>query len=144
VASATPLLPTATTETTALPATTVPTATVLPATATRLPATMTPVPALMFVPVPGRPTLLEFYEEGCGPCVIMQEVVYDLHGHYGDQVTFASAEIFDPAAAGLVKQYRARGTPFIVLLGKDGQTAHRIYGVVAASELTAWLDRLLE
>jgi thioredoxin-like negative regulator of GroEL len=74
----------------------------------------------------------------------MQSIVHGLHEEYGDQVTFASAEISDPAAAALIKQYRARGTPFIVLLGKDGRMAHRIAGVVAADELRQWLDRLLQ
>ena len=74
----------------------------------------------------------------------MQSIVHGLHEEYGERVTFASAEIDDPAAAALIKAYRARGTPFIVLLGKDGQMAHRIYGVVDASELRQWLDRLLK
>jgi hypothetical protein len=33
-------------------------------TTTVAPATATPEAALAFVPVPGRPSLLEFYEEG--------------------------------------------------------------------------------
>ena len=74
----------------------------------------------------------------------MQSIVHGLQAEYGEQVTFASAEIDDPAARSLVKTYRARGTPFIVLLGKDGQMAHRIYGVVEASELRRWLERLLQ
>ena len=76
--------------------------------------------------------------------MIMQSIVHGLQERYGERVTFASAEIDDPAAANLIKEYRARGTPFIVLLGKDGQIAHRIYGVVEAGELTLWLDRLLQ
>jgi thioredoxin-like negative regulator of GroEL len=75
---------------------------------------------------------------------MMQSIVHGLKEQYGERVTFASAEIEDPATASWRKQYRVRGTPFIVLLGKDGQIAHRISGVVEASELTQWLDRLLQ
>jgi thiol-disulfide isomerase/thioredoxin len=111
---------------------------------TRVPATATPAPELVgFEPVPGRPSVLEFYEEGCGPCVQMQDIVYGLQLEYGDRVTFASAEIDDPAMASLIKTYRARGTPFIILLGKDGQMARRAYGVVEAAQLRRWLDDLL-
>lgn len=74
----------------------------------------------------------------------MQSIVHGLREQYGEQVTFASAEFDDPDTAAWRKQYRVRGTPFIVLLGKDGQVAHRIYGVVEGSELTRWLDRLLQ
>ena len=74
----------------------------------------------------------------------MQSIVHGLQEEYGERVTFASAEIDDPAARTLIKTYRARGTPFIVLLGKDGQMAHRISGVVEASELRSWLERLLQ
>jgi thioredoxin 1 len=97
-----------------------------------------------FEPVVGRPSLIDFYEEGCGPCVIMQGTVHELQVEYGDRVSFSSAEITDPDAAAMIKLYRARGAPFIVLLGKDGQVAHRIAGVVQASELRQWLDRLLK
>ena len=74
----------------------------------------------------------------------MQSIVHGLQEKYGGQVTFASAEIDDPETSAWRKQYRVRGIPFIVLLGKDGQVAHRIYGVVESSELTRWLDRLLQ
>jgi thioredoxin 1 len=97
-----------------------------------------------FEPIVGRPSLIDFYEEGCGPCVIMQGTVHELQVEYGDRVSFSSAEITDPDAAVMIKLYRARGAPFIVLLGKDGQVAHRIAGVVQASELRQWLDRLLK
>jgi thioredoxin 1 len=97
-----------------------------------------------FAPVQGRPSLIQFYEEGCGPCVTMQDTVAALQAEYGERVAFGSAEITDPDAAAMVKYYRARGTPFIVLLGKDGQVAHRIAGVVKAEELRQWLDRLLK
>lgn len=74
----------------------------------------------------------------------MQSIVHGLQEQYGERVTFASAEIEDPVTAAWRKQYRVRGTPFIVLLGQDGQMAHRIYGVVEASELQQWLERLLQ
>ena len=74
----------------------------------------------------------------------MQSIVHGLQAEYGDRVSFGSAEITDPDAAAMVKQYRARGTPFIVLLSKDGKVAHRIAGIVSEDELRGWLERLLK
>jgi thiol-disulfide isomerase/thioredoxin len=127
----------------------------LAVTATRPPATEIAAPSevpaatatprvVAFVPVQGRPSLIQFYEEGCGPCVTMQDTVAALQAEYAGRVAFGSAEITDPDAAAMVRFYRARGTPFIVLLGKDGEVAHRIAGVVKLEELRQWLDRLLK
>jgi thioredoxin 1 len=116
---------------------------ILAAPAETLPATATQR-VVSFAPAQGKPSLIQFYEEGCGPCVIMQGTVAELQVEYGERVSFGAAEITDPDAAGMVRQYRARGTPFIVLLGQDGQVAHRVAGVVAADELRQWLERLLK
>jgi thioredoxin 1 len=64
----------------------------------------------------GKPVLLDFFQVGCGPCQVMDGIVNELAGEYGDSAHIVKVDV--AKVAGAAQVFNVRSTPTFVLLGR--------------------------
>ena len=72
-----------------------------------------------------KPVLVEFGAPWCGPCRLLEPVLIDLAGAYGDRVDFYSVDVDDSPQ--LAMDYQVLGVPTVILFN-DGQVIERMTG----------------
>ena len=85
----------------------------------------------------GKPVLLDFWAEWCGPCKMIAPILEEIAKEYGDKIQIAKINVDEnqeiPAKFGI------RGIPTLILF-KNGEIAAQKVGALAKSQLTAFLD----
>lgn len=89
----------------------------------------------------GKPMVIDFSAEWCGPCRKMAPVVEALAEKYQEQVTISSCDVDDNSE--LTTQYGIRNIPAIIFI-KDGQVVDKIIGAVPASQVEEKIQNLLK
>ena len=89
----------------------------------------------------GKPVLVDFWAEWCGPCRMIAPALEELSDELGEQVKIVKLNIDDnPDAPG---KYGVRGIPTMILF-KDGQPAATKVGAEPKSRIQAWLESALQ
>ena len=86
----------------------------------------------------GKPVLVDFFAEWCGPCKIMAPVLKEVKQEVGDAVTIIKVDVDkSPQAA---NEYQVQGVPTLILF-KNGKPIWRQSGVVPKAGLVGVIKK---
>ncbi len=85
----------------------------------------------------GKPVLVDFWAEWCGPCKQIGPHLEALAGDLGEKLTVAKVNVDDsPRTPG---KYGVRGIPTLILF-KGGEVADMRVGSMSKSQLYSWIE----
>ena len=88
----------------------------------------------------GKPVLVDYWAEWCGPCKMIAPILDEVSQDYGERLQVAKMNVDEnrdiPAKFGI------RGIPTLMLF-KDGQLAATKVGAMSKAQLTAFIDQQL-
>ena len=89
----------------------------------------------------GKPVLIDFYADWCGPCRLQSPIVEELAQRMGDQVEVKKINVDDHME--MANQYRIYVVPTLII-EKDKKEIRRIEGLTDAASLEAIMKPLVE
>lgn len=88
----------------------------------------------------GKPALVDFWAEWCGPCRMIAPYVEQIAEEYKDKAVVAKVDV--DSCPGIAARYGIRNIP-TVLFFKGGEQVDKQVGAVPKSNLVAKLEALL-
>ena len=88
----------------------------------------------------GKPAIVDFWAEWCGPCRMITPIVHELAEEFGDKVVVAKVDVDNNPR--ISQKFGIRNIP-TVLFFKDGEVADKQVGVVPKSVLAKKLQALV-
>jgi thioredoxin 1 len=89
----------------------------------------------------GKPVLIDFYADWCGPCRIQTPIIEELAQRMGDQVEVKKINVDDHME--MANQYRIYVVPTLII-EKDKKEIKRIEGLTDVASLEAIMKPLVE
>jgi len=88
----------------------------------------------------GKPVLVDFWAEWCGPCKMIAPALEEISEELGEQVTIAKMDIMENT--GVPGEIGVQSIPLMVLF-KDGKAVAQKLGAAPKGQLKAWLEAKL-
>lgn len=89
----------------------------------------------------GKPALLDFWAEWCGPCRMIAPIIEDLAKEYGDRVIIGKVNVDENDQ--ITTQFGIRSIPTLLFF-KNGQVVDKIIGAVPRAMIEEKLKDLLK
>ena len=89
----------------------------------------------------GKPVLIDFYADWCGPCRLQSPIVEEFARRMGDQVEVRKINVDEHMD--MANRYRIYVVPTLII-EKDEKEVRRIEGLTDASSLEAIVKPLVE
>ncbi|WP_077033827.1 thioredoxin TrxA [Pelomonas sp. KK5] len=88
----------------------------------------------------GKPVLVDYWAEWCGPCKMIAPILDEVSSTYGERLQVTKMNVDENRE--VPAKYGIRGIPTLMLF-KDGQLAATKVGALSKAQLTAFLDQHL-
>lgn len=88
----------------------------------------------------GKPVVIDFWAEWCGPCRMVGPIIDQLTEEYGDVAVIGKVNVDDYSE--IAAEYSVRNIPTIVFV-KDGEVVDKIIGAKPKSEFQEKLKNIL-
>ncbi len=85
----------------------------------------------------GKPVLVDFWAEWCGPCKMIAPALEEISEELADKVTIAKMDIMENT--GIPGQIGVQSIPLMVLF-KDGKPVAQKLGAAPKGQLKGWLE----
>ena len=90
--------------------------------------------------VDGRPAVVKFYADWCGPCKVYAPIFDKVTGEYGSRIKAASVNLDENRD--VAQRYSVRAIPATLFFDAKGNQVRRIDGVVSDTTLKSAIDEL--
>ena len=88
----------------------------------------------------GKPVVIDFWAEWCGPCRMVGPIIDELANEYEGKVVVGKCDV--DSCDDIVAQYRVRNIPTIVFI-KGGEVVDKNVGAASKDALKAKIEKLL-
>lgn len=88
----------------------------------------------------GKPLVIDFWAQWCGPCKLIGPYIEELAEEYKDRVIIGKCDVDENED--LPAQFRVRNIPFVVFI-KDGSIVAKNVGATTKAALKEKIDALL-
>ena len=88
----------------------------------------------------GKPVVIDFWAEWCGPCRTIAPIVDELSEEYADRVNIGKCDV--DSSDDVVAVYRVRNIPTLVFI-KGGTVVDKHVGAISKNDLQAKIEALL-
>ena len=88
----------------------------------------------------GKPVLVDFWAEWCGPCKMIGPALEEIAEELADKVTIAKVDIMENTET--ASKFGVQSIPYLVVF-KDGEPIATKLGAAPKSQLKAWLEGVI-
>ena len=88
----------------------------------------------------GKPVVIDFWAEWCGPCRMIAPIVDELAAEYGEQVSICKCDVEENDE--ITVKYGVRNIPTIIFL-KNGELVDKQVGACSKDALKEKIEKLL-
>jgi thioredoxin 1 len=88
----------------------------------------------------GKPAIVDFWAEWCGPCRMIAPIIEELSNEFGDKVVVAKVDV--DSNPGVAAKFGIRNIPTVLFL-KDGEVVDKQVGAVPKQSFVDKLNALL-